>query len=612
MPFPSLSRFLVAGIVAILAAGCASRPPGPPPVPTSPINYYVRVVRAGVDRYDVSLAADRVRADSIDFVLPAWLPGRYTAGPEASTLENFSVRDGRGSAVATRRLGSNRWRLYPARADYLTIGYQIVPGPGPGPLAFRTLLDLEGGYSIGAGLFGYLEGHGGRAVTVAFELPSQWTAVTPLEQTSARRYSAPGFEALAEAPILVGGGMRDYKLFVEGRTHQVVVQGAGADFDPDSLLTLIGETVRHGTGFYGAPPYGRYLFAFRFVSPGTVGIGAAGQAAGSAYFLPRLDSDRVRQSGIGGVLLHQYLHAWYPGGFGPVDLVRPDFSVQPSVPAAWLIEGAAEYYARLLPGRQGDDGRSAFYESMGELLTWWREMGGGSSIDVASLGPDGGRDGSAARLVVGGSLAAFVTDVAIRADTRGSAGLDQVLFYLQRRVPPGGYDPNLIWDEVATMLAIPPDGLSPLSRGSSLSIESGLARAGLRVVERAERRRTLGARLHVDPSGRFVVRAVEPGGTAASAGLRDGDLLVKINGTPIGPDETVATRYALVSYIRDAAPGARVTFGVVRAGQPLEEVGTVRESRIPSVTIDEIAGASASALLVRSSLFSPPDPAPAR
>lgn len=607
MRFPAALTGPAMATAALMLAGCASRPPGPPPAPETPVNYYVRVVRVGVDRYDVSLAVDRVRQDSIDFVMPVWMPGRIVPVRDASILENFSVRDGSGTPLTTRRLGQNRWRIYPGRADYLTIGYQIVPGGGAAPLAFRTLLDLDGGYSLGAGLFGYLLGHETRPVTLSFELPSGWAAFTPLAQAG-RRYSARTFEDLAAAPIFVGGRMRDYKLFVEGRTHQVVVQGADRDFAPDSLLTLIGEAVRLGSRFLGPPSYDRYMFAFRFVSPGTTGIGATGQPAGSAYFLPRLDSDRVRPAGLGALLLHQYLHAWYPGSFGPYPLVHPDFSAPPPAREAWLVEGAAEYFARLLPVRYGEAPRAAFYGQMGEILTLWRELGGGSVIDVASLVPEGGVDGAATRVVAGASLAAFVIDIAIRADTRGRAGLDDVLLYFQREVPGGGYDPDRIWDEVATMLAIPPEALSPLSRGAGLSIEGGLARAGLRVVERADRRRTIGARLDIDPAGNFVIRDVQSGGTAASAGLMSGDRLVKINGTPVDPDETVATRYALATYIGGAPAGSRVTFGVIRDGAELEKTGAVRESRIPSVVIEEIPGASAGALLVRSGLFTPPAP----
>lgn len=145
-----------------------------------------------------------------------------------------------------------------------------------------------------------------------------------------------------------------------------------------------------------------------------------------------------------------------------------------------------------------------------------------------------------------------------------------------------------------------------------ISLETGLARAGLRLVERAERRRTLGARLQVDTGRAFVVTSVDAGGTAASAGLQVGDRILKINQTPIAPDEVVATRYALDTYIAGARPGSGVEFAIERDGVPREARGEVKESRVRHAEIQEIRSPSAQALLVRASLFQPSQPVPSR
>jgi predicted metalloprotease with PDZ domain len=217
-----------------------------------------------------------------------------------------------------------------------------------------------------------------------------------------------------------------------------------------------------------------------------------------------------------------------------------------------------------------------------------------------------------ARLVAGGALAAFLTDLAIRDQTRGLRGLDQLLYFLQKSTPPAGYGSDQMWSGAAAALGVDPAALSVFHGGGSVSIEAGLARAGLRVVDRAERRRTLGARLQVDPARGFVVSSVDAGGTAASAGIRTGDRILKINETPIAPDEVVATRYALDTYIASARTGAAVVFGIERDGVPMEARGEVRESRIRQVEIQELPSPSAAALIVRASLFAPTQPVPSR
>ena len=605
-------------LLAGLGVACGPRRPpetGLPDTARQPVNYFVRVQVSGGMRYDISLTTDRIGRDSLDFVLPSWVPGQY--GPLSSQVqaESFSVQDGRGDPVSTRRISGTRWRLYPEGAQYLSVAYQIVPDPPSEPLPFRTRLDLHSGYALGAGLFGYLEGFEARPVRVSFDLPNDWRAAAPLQGEGPNRFSAPDYDDVPGTPFVIGDRFLDYKLFQRGRPHQVTVQGAPAEFSPDSLLALVDETIGLGSDFYGQPMYDRYMIAIHFVPPDVSGIGGTGHGSGAAIFLPEMDSRKVRESGMQTMLLHQYLHSWLPGGFGPRELARPDWSRAPRVEDLWLVEGAAEYYARLLPVRKsGGASRERFYEQIGALATLWGELGGGDGIAPGELvGPvlRGGEDRAMARLVAGGALAAFLLDIAIRDETRGLRGLDQLLYYLQKSTPPGGYGAGPeTWAAAAAALAVDPGTLAALGSAGTLSLETGLERAGLRMVERAERRRTLGARLEADPDRAFVVASVDAGGTAASAGLRVGDRILEINGTPIAPEEVVATRYALDTYIAGARTGAPIEFSIERDGVEREARGEVRESRIQHVEIRELSSPSSQALLVRASLFQPTQPTP--
>lgn len=614
--FRALSALLAGGALAAVAAACGGGAVVRTPDGVAPgqnvVAYYVRVARPGADRYEVTLAADGIRGDSLDFVLPAWAPGRYGIGPGRAIIENFVARDARGEPMATRRLGLTRWRLYPRRDGALTVGYLVVPGASTDPMPFRTRLDLHSGYATGAGLFGYLAGFERRPVTLAFDLPPAWRVTSALRPAGPNRYAAPHYAELPASNFILGDRVREYRLFVQGRPHQVAVQGAAPGFAPDSLLRLVDETIDYATRFLGPAPYERYLFALHFEPPEAGGFGASGHATGSSYFLPVLDGGRLREAGMDRLLLHQYLHAWLPGRFGPAELVRPDWSVNPSLEGYWFVEGAAEYYAHLLPVRYGTGGPGKFYESMGRLLTAWYDLGGGERIDPEALTTQARRDAdetSLRRLLVGGALTTFLVDLTVLEETRGLRGLEQAIYYLQRWSPPEGYAPTRVWPEIASALGVSPSVFGPLTGAGPVSIDAGLARAGLRAVNRGEPDR-LGARLEAGPGGRFVISEVQPGGTAARAGLRDGDRLQKIGATPIAPDEVVATRFALRRYLWDARPGATVTFEVERDGEVRELRGTVREVNRRRIVLAEINGAPAGAAVVRASLFRPTTAAP--
>lgn len=615
----SIARSLARALVGMaIATGCASGgpPEGDVRVPTAlTVNYFVRVAGAGADRYQVSLAADRIRADSLDFGLPAWIPGQYGIGPDRTVVENFSARDGEGRPVSSRRLGVASWRLYTRDVHYLALSYDVVPDPAVVPLPFRTQLGLHYGYSPGAGLLGTLRGYEHRPVTIAFDVPRGWQAISPLRPSGPNRYAAPSYHDLPGVPIVIGDRVKDYKLFLAGKPHQITLHGVDDSFAPDSLLALVSQTVDFGTRFFGSPPpYERYTFALHFVSPEESGWGAMGGVSGTTVFLPSLEGSRLRDAGVGRLLLHQYFHAWLPGRFGPRALVTPyGWDSPPSLDDLWFVEGAAEYYAHLLPARFGSGGRQGFYDALGQLLTNWRQLGGGDRVDPAGLvGRARSSDDEVdrTRMTIGGTLATFLIDLTIREETRGLRGLDQVVYYLQRWTPSEGYDPDQVWEEVAAALGVPLVTLGPLIAGESVSIEAGLARAGLRIDVREERQRSLGARLLPGPDGRFVLTGVEAGGTAASAGLAEGDRLLAINETPIAPDEVVATTFAISSYIREARLGQAVRFEIERDGEVREVRGRVRETRYPVARLVESERATRSAEVVRGSLFNPTHPAP--
>ena len=69
------------------------------------------------------------------------------------------------------------------------------------------------------------------------------------------------------------------------------------------------------------------------------------------------------------------------------------------------------------------------------------------------------------------------------------------------------------------------------------------------------------------------VREVSPGGPAAQAGLRTGDVIVALNGTELKGD---APAHQVSSLLRDVKPDTAVTLRVQRDGKPLAVTVTVR------------------------------------
>ena len=61
-----------------------------------------------------------------------------------------------------------------------------------------------------------------------------------------------------------------------------------------------------------------------------------------------------------------------------------------------------------------------------------------------------------------------------------------------------------------------------------------------------------------------IIGRVEPGGPGARAGFRPGDVVLRVGGKPVTPDQTLSRLVA------DTPPGTTTRFDVVRDGRPLQ------------------------------------------
>ena len=66
-----------------------------------------------------------------------------------------------------------------------------------------------------------------------------------------------------------------------------------------------------------------------------------------------------------------------------------------------------------------------------------------------------------------------------------------------------------------------------------------------------------------------IIGRVEPAGPGAKAGFRPGDVVTKVNGKPVTPEQTLSRLVA------DTAPGATARFDVIRDGKPMVLSATV-------------------------------------
>src|SRR5205085_6684655 len=81
-----------------------------------------------------------------------------------------------------------------------------------------------------------------------------------------------------------------------------------------------------------------------------------------------------------------------------------------------------------------------------------------------------------------------------------------------------------------------------------------------------------------------IVGSVQPGSAAERAGLKQGDVIVALNGQPVNDSNSLRNRVA------STAPGADVTLTVVRDGREQQLTAKLGEFAPPTERGDESAG----------------------
>lgn len=519
-------------------------------------------------------------AEPVVLSLPAWTPGSYELDDFAQNVRSVEARQD-GAGIFWDKADHDSWRVHPT-------------GPGRVTLAFDYLadaLDVGSTWSApdfaffnGTTLLPFPEGSGlefGSEVRIHTE--ADWAVATglrPDESASmsgatatgapagdgpgpggtgsmsraataasgdgaggdrgARRswaYEADGYHELVDMPTFVGAFDVD-SLRIDGRWYRLATYPEGAlEGEPRELLwDQIEAMMPPMAAVTGEVPWEHYTTLLVF-DPGLAG-GSALEHANShlGAYHPQFIGTPILAS----ITAHEIFHAWNVKRLRPADLWPYDYGRRMPTELLWISEGITDYYADLALVRGGIVPREVFYRMTGQKIGEVADLPPVALEDASLSTWVGPRDGTSYVYYPKGSLAGLLLDILIRDASDNERSLDDVIdalydeAYLQGR----GFTEEEWWAAVREASggrsfqgfhdayvdgreAYPWDEVLPL--------------AGLELRVESERVARIGVSTSFDDAVRVV--AVEPGSTAARAGVREGDELIRVGTIAVdGPD----------------------------------------------------------------------------
>jgi predicted metalloprotease with PDZ domain len=562
--------------------------------PPLEITYHLRLARPTTHILEVEIDVGKVDQPSLDFVLPAWAPGRYAIYDFAKNVQDFEAEGAEAQALSWSQPDKATWHVETqAAGGTVRVRYRVYANDLTGSF---SQFDSTHASLTPASIYMYVAGHKPDPVTLAVEPPppdarGSWQVISGFTlATDQHTFRAPNYDRLIDTPMEVSAECRFDQFQNQGKTFRVVVH---SDDDEDKeapklLAKLTGglqKIVASEMAMMPAPDFDHYTFLFHFAPDIPEGDGM--EHLNSTVIIIRSDfsDDSVREALE--TAAHEFFHVWNvkrlrPATLGPFDYTREDYS-----PSLWFVEGITSYYAYAHLLRAGLRTRDDFLQHLaGEIHDLEMEPGRklmsaeSSSFhawfyDRSPQVQETNFANSTISYYNKGALLGMLLDLEIRAQTRGEKSLDDVMRWMYGRfyeapaatyyLPGRGYQEKDILDALNAVsggdfrefFARYVEGTAPLPYAEDL------ARVGLKVstTVAADAPPSLGILGQPADTG-VRITAVREDGAADRAGLSRDDVLTAVDQLSLATED-LATR------LRMYPPGAEVPFTVQRHGRQM-------------------------------------------
>ena len=503
-------------------------------------------------RYFVSLADPanhlvRVRlqldpAPDTKVQLPVW-NALYQVRDFAQYVSWVKARDAGGKAVPVRALDKTTWEVgYAAEVEYEI----VADNAGP----FGAQLTREHAFFNLAEILMYVAGrqHGSPCVVSFSDIPPEWKIATALKPVSAdapaspNTFAAETYDALADSPVEIGR-FQESHFEDSGAQYRVVVDADASDYDMSAVTQIARKVAAAEVEWMQDRPFDHYVFIYHFPRR------PAGGGMEHAYSTAIDDgADRVRRDpqAIAGVTAHEFFHLWNVKRIRPQSLEPVDYTREQYTRALWFSEGVTSTVADYIRVRAGLIDEKKYLEELAASIAYLESRPARltQSVEESSLNtwldkyPSYGQPERSISYYNKGEIVGVLLDLAVREASAGKGSLRDVFQWMnQHYAKQGRFFPDSAGVEAAAE-AVSGANLRDFFTRYVAGVEplpynQFFATVGLRLEKRKRTLASLGFRTSRSYGQPPVVASIESGSEAERAGLRVGDVVQQVNGTPV-------------------------------------------------------------------------------
>lgn len=561
------------------------------------IRYEVSVAEPEKHTFRVKMTVPDVK-DDLTVQLPAW-NALYQIRDFASRVQNVRARDAHDAPLAVVKLDKQTWQMRGHGA--VTVEYAIFwDDAGP----FSTQLNASHAFINLATILFYVPARRGEEARVAFTgLREGWSVAVALRPgENSTTFVAANYDALVDAPVEIGE-FQQFRFEVPGPGRNAAIRVAvhGDGWNQERVTESLKKIVTTQTGMMRDVPFEEFLFIYHF------GTAAGGGGGGMEH----ANSTAIHSgfaAAFEGVTAHEFFHLWNVKRIRPRTLEPVDYTKENWTRALWFAEGVTSTYGSYTLVRSGLWGREQFYNDLAGQISelesrparLWK------SAEEASLDAwlekynPYRRPEYSISYYNKGQLLGVLLDILIRDATDNGAGLDEVLRDLNENFAKRGR----FYDETKDLRAAVERAAGKsfgdffakyVSGTEELPCKDILSRAGLRLKAQGQVRADFGFSVGRGPDAVAMVTQVESGSGAEKAGLREGDVLLELNGAAAPRNPT--------NWLRERQPGESVRIKVRRNGAEREVTYALGQRQESTYRLEEDENATEKQRRIREGLL---------
>ncbi len=565
------------------------------------ISYYLHMEKPNTHYFDVSIAVTGAGGDYVDFVMPAWAPGRYMIMDFARNVIRASAVDLAGKSLKTERIDKSTYRVYPG-ANGVVFRYSVYANCVS---ATFSSLSESGAIINGASLFMYVKNRETFPCSLSVYLPPNrgWSIVTPLYSGDEPNvFYADNYRHLIDCPVTAGEFAR-YAFECESVPFHVVFHEKKLKIDRSAIVGQIKRICEAAYDLFGEFPFKSYYFFFDFgYGPGEWD---AIEHRNSMRFTDTVPYDtEYENSELLRIAAHELFHAWNVRAVMPAELVWCDLSKEVYCPSLWIVEGCASYYQYVLQLRAGILTRAQFRRKICDLVSIFEVSTGKelSSFRESAMLPwldrpgieDSDRMNTTISYYIRGTIVGLLLDMRLRALSGGKKSLDDVQrnLYNGFKQNSNGYTEaeyvRLCTDtggeQVRDFIRKCVEEPGPLDYSAASQVGFVLEKYAGRILP------FLGVRTE----GKIVTWVI-PDSPAETAGIEKYDEIYAIGSNPVFSDIT--------NLIMRLRAGQRTSVSVLRDGQAFRFPVTLGSHTVYNFRFDEKPGGDSSIISIREAFY---------